>query len=109
MFVPIGVGVLGSLLTLVGGLVILARTEWYRRLSRWERYSEQLWLQQVDLYSHVCVAASEVNGAARELVYQSRQADAGMGRRPGSAHEEKSKALKVLRVNANVFITNDFH
>ncbi|OHB71132.1 MAG: hypothetical protein A2V70_14325 [Planctomycetes bacterium RBG_13_63_9] len=109
LFVPIGVGVLGSLLTLVGGLVILARTEWYRRLSRWERYSEQLWLQQVDLYSHVCVAASEVNGAARELVYQSRQADAEMERRLGSAYEEKSNALNVLRIKANVLLTSDFN
>lgn len=62
--VPAAISVLGSLLTLLIGITVASRTEWYHRLSRWESYGKDLWLIQVKLYIEIFEAAHRVMPAA---------------------------------------------
>ena len=49
VFVPIGAAILGGIITLLVGWAIPSRTEWYRRLSRWEPYGEYAWKARFDI------------------------------------------------------------
>lgn len=69
LVVPVAVGMLSSLVGLAASLLLASRTEWYRRVFRWEPYSRELWLLQVRLYGEICQAAKKVLLAARKMAF----------------------------------------
>ena len=109
VFVPFGVAVLGSLLTFAGAWFIASRTELYRRLSRWEPYSEQLRSQQIELYGDICQAAREAMVAAYDYVWNSKTGDPEHNKPLVSAHRNAQQKMESLGVLVPILASSHFN
>ncbi len=56
--VPLASSILGGLISILGGLLIVARSDWFRRRAHWEPYARELWIQQVALCSELMTSAN---------------------------------------------------
>ena len=95
VFIPVLVPVITGLLSAVGALWVVARTNWYRKLSLWKPYSQELWLYKMRLYSRICVAAREVREAAYANVYisNSKRDDQEWARSLEKAFNERDREI----------------
>jgi len=102
VFVPLAIGLISTSLTFLAGLYLASRTEWYRRLARWEPYGKELWLHQITLFSEVFqTAEAAMNLAAykaEELAEEARQ-----------SRREAFTNLARVRIDAAVFLPRRFN
>ncbi len=109
VFVPIAIGVLSATISVLGGLWVAGRTDWYRRLARWEPYSNELWLRQAALYGDICAAARR---AMRTAFRMARERRDGEPDRTGPIRDEYQtavSAMEELEVQACVILSERFN
>ena len=75
VFLPLASAALGGVLSILVTLWVVTRTEWYRRLARWEPYGEKLWEKRTELYWSVCQSALEAMLATHAYVYNARRGE----------------------------------
>ena len=110
VIVPIAIALVTSLLSLLGGLWVVARTNWYRRLSLWEPYSRELWLLKMRLYTRICVAAWEEMIVTYAHVYGNWACDKGESTKSSAeAYGEKHAKMQSLKIRSTVFLCSEFN
>ena len=109
VIVPIAIALVTSLLSLLGGLWVVARTNWYRRLSLWEPYSRELWLLKMRLYTRICVAAWEEMIVTFAHVYDNRECDKEESTKSAEVYGEKHARMQSLKIRSTVFLCSEFN
>jgi len=107
--VPAAISVLGSLLTLLVGMAAASRTEWYRRLSTWEPYGEQLRLLQIRLYGEICQAGPRAMRAACDLAYHWRDGEPEKNGPLDHAYKAAKDELDGLGIQARILLAPAFN
>ena len=108
VLVPLLVSIVSAAATVGGGWWLLTRTEAYRRLARWEPYSERLWTQQVELYAKVCHAARDARVEGHQLVYNSERGNPEKNRPLQDAFDKKEGVLDAVDPHALILLSDDF-
>jgi hypothetical protein len=107
VFVPVAIGLLSQLVSLVVLIVMARRTEWYHRLARWEPHGRDLWLRQMAIYPEVFKTAHVamcVAGVAPEQ----------QGTEEAKEHELKARReafakVDSVRVEAEMLLPEEFN
>jgi hypothetical protein len=107
--VPAAISVLGSLLTLLVGMAAASRKEWYRRLSTWEPYGEQLRLLQIKLYGEICQTAPKVMRAASNLAYHWKDGEPEIDAPLDHAYKAARDELDPLGIQARILLAPTFN
>jgi hypothetical protein len=107
--VPLIVGVAAALVTVFAGIWTVRRTEWYRRLSRWEPFAEKRWCKQVELYATICQAAQEAHIRARQYVFTSGRDEPETEPRLLEAYQEAKRTLSSLDAQRVILLRNQFN
>lgn len=66
VIVPLASAMLGGLLGMLGGLLVVNRSEMFRKLARWEPYSKELWTRQMELCCKILTVSNNALGAATQ-------------------------------------------
>jgi len=109
LVVGLGAALVGGACTLVAAWLTISRTEWYRRLSRWEPYSERLWAFQIELYAKLCIAARNTMKSVHRLAWN---VDRGAQQRCADLvenYEEAHSEMTALAVHGEVILSPKFN
>ena len=105
ILVPFGI----SVVSIFGSLYLISRTEWYRRLARWEPYAEKLRTVQMDVYVGVCDAATDAMRQAYEYVNNVRQGEREHNKPFLNAWRQKEAALRALDARTAILLSSQFN
>ena len=107
--VPAAISVLGSLLTLLVSVARASRTEWYRRLSSWKPYGEQMRLLQIRLYGEICQAAPKAMRAACDRAYHWHDGEPEKNKPLDDAYKVARAELDGLGIRARILLARTFN
>lgn len=106
VFVPVAIGLLSASLSFLATLFLARRTEWYRRLTRWEPYGKELWLRQIAICSEIFQTAQPAMNVVTTFFEQ--LTDEAKERLLASRREAFTKLYRV-RIETSVFLPERFN
>ncbi len=109
ILVPVAIVLLTSVLSIVGVQWRISKTEWYRRLSRWEPYGERLWAIQRELYAEVCHAATEAVLAVQQFVWNWSKGEPEHNKPLLEEWSAKKEALASLDAQRAILLSSNFN
>ena len=107
--VPFVAAVLGAVATIGAACWVVKKTEFYRRLARWEPFGDKLWAAQLDLYETICQAAFEAMGAALDLGFFCESNAPERGHKLTKTFCCERRKIQLLGIRAKVLLSSEFN
>ena len=106
VFVPIAIGALSALLSLLGSVYLASKSEWYRRLTRWEPYGRELWQRQIALYPEVFKTARAALDVVTTITPEGATSE--QKERVRKSRQDAFSKLSVVRIETAVLLPSEF-